>query len=970
MLPIHYTGLLAASIIVVSAVSIYALLKGRLWIARGMARAAAILALASWAIYVYAFIVQDPTLMAVYMSSSSDMEYWLRIAASWSNGGGSLFLFSIVVLVVSEALRTGFRDEKRFHVATHSLVILGLLAAFLNDAFTKYEASGPGAGFNPLLKTWWVYPHPLSTFIGYALLAASSIALFLYPGSLKAYRVFVAGWATTTLGIVLGGMWSYDTFGWGGYWAWDPVETGELLVWLSSALVIHLRGPLARHRGPASLLVVSSILLALYITRTGLSPLHGFALPNIGAVVLLSASIAFLAWFLKEFAALWDKPGTSLRGLSLENAGFTVAGVALMVATFFVYGSMLTPSILTAMGLDASVPQWDSGVRYFNPPLYVLAIVMLLAMPASLAGKLLGRRGYLSFLLASISVLSVALAASKALPRIAPLSSQLTNSMIIAGLSVALLVAGLLLTVTIYQVYSYRLRGLRQALLNLVHLGLAILFVGVLVSGPVAYGRQYSIELYIRPGEEVIVAGDLKIRLDGFNYSLQEGLIDAYTPYAGKSKGFILAWTALREVSTSLDKLSRDYRAGEEALAQAPLMKLIVDSAGSNETIRVERLSINVSEGFLSPYVNGSSFWANGSVLELVNATIYFEVVPIAQDKVPPDTGIALAVNASQAVLRLPGPGPGNISGPYSATILPAEPVSIEVLLLGSQATLVVNSLALSSVNTSVTRDGSVLLDNVSGTLLGSLVGSMEEEAGLPLILVGPTSAYYHVKYGVLSWAKPFIENNGLYLDGAPAVWVFLGEEPGMIRVPKTLPEGAYLDAYITTIIGEDEYSARARLRFDANGELQGIRGLVPQVVHVWRGLTDVYITLYPPVTRAGGELVHELMIYYLSRVKDLYGDASALTLATIILAEYYPSPRSSSDLWSLARDSYYLYLEASGFDHSKSRIYTEGIRVEVKIIPGVGLVWLGSLLSIASALALAFLPYGFVNKSPDKRIR
>jgi hypothetical protein len=261
-----------------------------------------------------------------------------------------------------------------------------------------------------------------------------------------------------------------------------------------------------------------------------------------------------------------------------------------------------------------------------------------------------------------------------------------------------------------------------------------------------------------------------------------------------------------------------------------------------------------------------------------------------------------------------------------------------------------------------------VVLSNVTGSVIGSVLSGEGEGLELPVILVGPASAYYHVNYGSLSWARSLLEDDRLYLDGYSLLGARLGGEPGVIRVPESVPEGAYLDVELSALVGGGEYSAVARLRFDANGEFLGIRGLVPQVIHIWRGLSDVYIVVYPPIARAGEQVVHELMLYYLWEIYRLYGDSSALALASIIMAEYYPAPRRAGDLWSLARDSYYLYSEARGFDPSASRIYSEGLRIEVKVIPGVGLVWIGSLVSVVSALLLAALPprllYGVVDKS------
>ncbi|MCA9982505.1 MAG: cytochrome c biogenesis protein CcsA, partial [Anaerolineales bacterium] len=177
-----------------------------------------------------------------------------------------------------------------------------------------------GAGLSPLLQHPAMLIHPPVVFLGYAVWAIPCAVTFealttnrLASNWLQEIRPWaLAGWAILGAGIVLGARWAYTELGWGGYWAWDPVENGSLIPWLTATASLH--GMMAwRFRGVLKkstiLLIVATFgmcLFSTFLTRSGIfSSLHAFSQSPIGwlflgCVLLLAVSSAILLFLRRD----------------------------------------------------------------------------------------------------------------------------------------------------------------------------------------------------------------------------------------------------------------------------------------------------------------------------------------------------------------------------------------------------------------------------------------------------------------------------------------------------------------------------------------------------------------------------------------------------------------------------------------------------------------------------------------------
>ncbi len=196
-----------------------------------------------------AFLVDWDALSLVRTYGSSNLPLHYRISAAWAGRAGPLLLWVALLALVRLWLRkrdasTGC-DGSMMHA---SMAVLLLLAAMLRPF--RLAGSGDGRGeMNALLQTDLMVIHPPLVFLYYALCVAVAATVIesircgrtwddVHAAQLRPAR---AALLIGAIGIGLGGLWAYTVLDWGGYWAWDPVETASLLPWLACLLIVHLR---------------------------------------------------------------------------------------------------------------------------------------------------------------------------------------------------------------------------------------------------------------------------------------------------------------------------------------------------------------------------------------------------------------------------------------------------------------------------------------------------------------------------------------------------------------------------------------------------------------------------------------------------------------------------------------------------------------------------------------------------------
>ena len=966
-------------------------------------RYAAYLVVAGWVIYWIPFVTLDFSLHEVFWNTSPGLPTWMRFAAAWSGGGGSLFLFSLFAALGGLYLLRGGSERRSLLVAGASAVLaVGLAAAFLNDAFTRLEEiPASGAGLNPLLKSPWLYPHPLSTFGGYALLAIAGVGLLAGAERRRGWVVYELGWALLTAGIMLGGYWSYETFGWGGYWAWDPVETSELMVWLAATFLPHVAVVARSMTGFAAAFMSSSVFLAMYVTRTGLSPLHSFAAPGIGALILFASGVVMLAYSLFRLALAGDRVVVeylrSLRSRKPYLVGLAVAGAALLASALFVYATLFVPSTLVLKGEQVSVPQMDAGIKFFHPVLYPLLLVMLAAIPLAFTGEWLGWRGYAA-LVVTTALGSAVFAASvlKGYYDLAPLSPKTTEAMMAAGLPWA----GVALASTLAYLFLRLRRGGRLVLfrdrlvpLSLLHLGLAVTVIGVLLSGTYAFNQAYTWEAHLKPGDTITVPGGYRVQLVDYRFGISSSMVDIYTNYVGRSSIYFYAQQGLQTLANDLGHLVTLYEQGRSMIESNGTLRMLStlsqNSPYSISDVREDIPYVNVTLLFFdteSGNMSRAPIYRGEAVLELRNTSVQLVFdVNTGRSGVPSGSVEAYLVIGG---FRLQAVG-GNITlvkkviGHHEAAVLSfREPLTVNVTTGNTSFTLEVREAALYSsalVHGSERIPANVTEKEIRGpdmflyVIRGSLTvnGTRVE---LPYQLPPAVATY------VLAVQQPgfaaFVEQ---LRSRAPDLYQLLSHPReimnltvdkaclaapqgcvAFVKAPRLVPETAWLDLHLRV---NDRRDFHVRIRFEAYGEIQGIHGLVSKVIHPSLGLDDVYVVVSPPTKRSmflPDVSYHELLLYYLHEAFKRLEPRERLALAALMAAGYNIDTLNrlapQRALERVEQSTVELYMLASNYNPAESAIAKEGLYVQVKVIPGVRLVWLGPVVMALSAVYAAAL--------------
>jgi cytochrome c-type biogenesis protein CcmF len=249
-----------------------------------------------------------------------------RISALWAGATGSLLLWLwLQTGFVTMAYSRAGENEKVFVACSRAVanfVCVFFLAILILDKKRPFALSGvvpaDGAGLNPLLQHPAMALHPPTLFIGYAAFAIPFIwafALLMYdskqgiaPLYKQARNWILFAWVFLTVGIVLGAWWAYEELGWGGYWAWDPVENSSLMPWLTATALLHCSRTYSPYTSVATWLTVLALLtfslciFGTFLTRYGLVySVHAFPEPGLGIMFMVLLAIiwvtaALLGW--------------------------------------------------------------------------------------------------------------------------------------------------------------------------------------------------------------------------------------------------------------------------------------------------------------------------------------------------------------------------------------------------------------------------------------------------------------------------------------------------------------------------------------------------------------------------------------------------------------------------------------------------------------------------------------------------
>ncbi|MDQ3980224.1 MAG: heme lyase CcmF/NrfE family subunit, partial [Actinomycetota bacterium] len=476
----------------------------------------------------YALLTHDFSLRYVANNGSRSTPLLYTITTLWSALEGSILLWALVLAGYLAVMARHFRSRAGDPLVAWATLIGLAVAAFFfllmagpANPFRLVSGSVPsdGPGPNPLLQNHpLVAFHPPMLYLGYvgftipfAFALAGLITGRLQPsaagsGGIEGWltetrRWTLFAWGFLTAGIVLGAWWSYEVLGWGGYWAWDPVENASFLPWLTgtaylhSAMVQERRGMLRVWNLSLLVATFSLTILGTFLTRSGvLESVHAFTESPIGPSILaffglvVAVSIGLLAWRGDRLRS----PGAIDSPVSREGA-FLANNVAFSAFAFVVLLGTVFPLLAEAIKGD----RLSVGAPYFNrmtaPVGFTLLFLMAVApvLPwRKAAGEVLHRRLVWSAWTATgVVVLCVALGVRGIGPLLA---------FGLGAFAAATAIRQLVLSARAGRSLVGRSSGGM-----VVHLGVVVMAVGFAASSAYAENRQFR----LAPGQSASLSG-------------------------------------------------------------------------------------------------------------------------------------------------------------------------------------------------------------------------------------------------------------------------------------------------------------------------------------------------------------------------------------------------------------------------------------------------------------------------------
>jgi cytochrome c-type biogenesis protein CcmF len=356
---------------------------------------------------VYLLLTNDFSTAHVANSSNRDLPVFYKIAAVWGGHNGSMLLWvfftAILCALVAYQNRNRYRDMMPYVLAVlmFNLSFFISLNIFLSNPFHQLNrilADGSmesflpadGRGLNPLLQHWAMVIHPPILYLGFI----GFVIPFAFAISALATKQLGDMWIRTTrrwtlltwlmlgVGILLGGKWAYVVLGWGGYWAWDPVENSSLMPWLASTAFLH-SVVVQERRGMLKiwniLLISLTFLLGIFgtfITRSGIvNSVHAFADSNIGKFFLAyMAVVLFGTLYLIIERLSYLRSERRLDSVFSKESAFLFNNFILVVSCFAVLWGTMFPVLSEGIrGVKISV-----GPPFFNKVNIPIGLILLL----------------------------------------------------------------------------------------------------------------------------------------------------------------------------------------------------------------------------------------------------------------------------------------------------------------------------------------------------------------------------------------------------------------------------------------------------------------------------------------------------------------------------------------------------------------------------------------------------------------
>lgn len=582
----------------------------------------------------YGLLTDAFQLSYVWNHSERALPAFYKFSALWGGQAGSLLFWCLLLSGYSAVV--AFANRHRHQVImpyvnsvllTTSLFFLTLLV-FATDPFARVGFLPPdGQGLNPLLQNYWMIIHPVMLYLGYVGMA---VPFAFAVGALISKRLdnewvrtvrrwTLIPWMFLSAGIIMGSQWAYMELGWGGYWAWDPVENASFLPWLTGTAFLHSiiiqeqRGILKVWNVVLIWLTYFLVILGTFTTRSGiLESVHSFARSDVGPYFLSFLIIILFGflWLLFDRLPLL-RSEHSIDSYSSREAAFLAnnwlfAGIAFATlwGTFFPMFS----EILTGERISVAAPFFNK----VNGPLFLLLLLLMGVAPllgwrhTSLAAF---RKQFTIPILTAIAVGVLVFVVARSLYPVIGLAicGFVTATIVqeyVRGALARRTTTGENFLVAVVNLWS---RNGRRYGGYIVHLG--IVMIGVAVIGNEFY--QQSLSVTLATGESATI-GRYELVFQGMESTREanriefDGVIEAYNLDSGKQVGTL---TPKRNI---YDK-APDMPTSEVGLHMSPVEDVYVvlngwDNGGASATFTI--------------YVNPLTMWMWVGGIVLVIGTL------------------------------------------------------------------------------------------------------------------------------------------------------------------------------------------------------------------------------------------------------------------------------------------------------------------------------------------------------------
>ncbi len=343
--------------------------------------------------------------------TSSELPIIYKLTALWAGNAGSLLLWTffltlyMIMIAFSRKMKGNPMVPYISAILMANAVFFFFILGFVAKPFTLLtNVPTEGRGLNPMLQNPGMIIHPVTLYLGYVGLAvpfAFAMAALILKNVddfwIKMTRRWtIIAWLFLSLGNIFGGQWAYVELGWGGYWAWDPVENASFMPWLTATAFLH--SVMIQERKNMlkiwniSLIIISYALtlFGTFLVRSGvLTSVHAFANSNLGLYFLIFMAVAVIGalYVLMSRYNLLKRSTGEFQSFVSKESSFLINNLLLVGAAFAVFWGTIFPLVSEAVrGTKVTV-----GMPFFNKVeapillsmMFVMAVCPMLAWQKS-----------------------------------------------------------------------------------------------------------------------------------------------------------------------------------------------------------------------------------------------------------------------------------------------------------------------------------------------------------------------------------------------------------------------------------------------------------------------------------------------------------------------------------------------------------------------------------------------------------